>query len=79
MQLGEFTYMTSKQDITSKQVKTSNMEQLVKDRNNRSGSTRRHEDDSRSSFLVRGSTSTFGGVWHHKGLPTPQRPHPILR
>ena len=55
MQLGEFTYMTSKQ------VKTSNMVQVVNDRNNRSGSTRRHEDDSRSSFLVKGSTSTLEG------------------
>ena len=65
MQLGEFTYMTSKQVITI---------QVVKDRNNRSGSTRRHEDDSRSSFLVKGSTSTLEGCGttkvnqRHKGL-----------
>ena len=65
MQLGEFTYMTSKQVITI---------QVVKDRNNRNGSTRRHEDDSRSSFLVKGSTSTLEGCGatkadqRHKGL-----------
>jgi hypothetical protein len=51
----------------------------IKDRGNQEWSTGDTRCDSRSSFLLRGSTSMLDGCGHHTGLTNTTKAHPILR